>query len=206
MQVFYHIAAMPGWREIVFEQIELLSACQLQQVNVIYLGKREDWTFIQKTAEEHSVVLQLLESNENFGVCETLAMECIEQWAQTNDGPALYFHTKGASRPKDSVKRRWRQLMQDHTIKKWRENLTLLSTHDAVGVNWQDLPGMPHFSGNFWMANGGYIRSLEAFSEFNRRMPHGRVNCELWIGASSRVPKIVSLVYRNTNFFHLWPR
>jgi hypothetical protein len=101
----------------------------------------------------------------------------------------LYLHTKGASsRPEGrlgaySGKRfrdRWRKIMMHHLVTRWREAVTQLCHHDAVGSLYTGEP-WPHFAGNFWWARGEYLATLP--EPRPREWQHPRLWAEFWLGA-----------------------
>lgn len=188
---------MGNWQEVVNEQLSLLREQDLRDVLVTFVG--EDWNWFDVTSRQSGVRAYLVQQDSNISHYETFAMLLIERLAKESDSPILYFHTKGVSAPGHDGKRRWRKLMEDHVIRKWRENLAPLVDHDVVGVNWLECP-TPHFSGNFWMARADWIRKLPDFVAYHSSRQFVRTNCEFWIG-SAHGCRVHSLVYRNQPFW-----
>jgi hypothetical protein len=119
----------------------------------------------------------------------------------------LYAHTKGVSNPGDSGKKAWRDIMTRHVIKKWEQNLAKLAEFDAIGVNWQDSPNLPHYQGNFWMARADWIASLDPPANYKTfpdpnfaNQPWARMHAEAWLG-SKPWHHIESLRCRNARLF-----
>lgn len=199
LHVVYHCAAMGDWKQVVTEQFQMLREVGLTNLLVTHVGDELEWLF--DNARAHGITINLRRHSPNIAHYETFAMLLIEQLAAESDTPILYFHTKGVSTPGDEGKRKWRKLMEKHVIRKWRENLTLLETHDVVGVDW--LPcEHSHFVGNFWMARADWIRRLEPFTTFHHNMRLVRFSCEFWIGWAPN-PKVYSYVCRGVMWYDL---
>lgn len=58
----------------------------------------------------------------------------------------------------------WRYLEVVHTLIRYERAISLLDTHDAVGIEYQATPE-PHFSGSWWWANASYINTLPPVSD-----------------------------------------
>lgn len=210
LHVFYHIAAMNNWQDVVLEQTNLLSVPDdhILNVSVGYDG------------EDNSDLGILL--NGPFNIGETVgsplsqyefpAMRMISQQRNEmdDDDLVLYFHTKGVSKPNDLRTTKWRELMNmamleylPHRI----HEITPAKHIDAVGVGWSDMyRSIHHFSGNFWLARASYIKELPDFDEYNKikrvNFEGGdadyRFNAEFWIGSAN--PIVISQYLRNTHY------
>ena len=192
--VVYHVAEMGNWRDVVNQQLKLLRAVELHKdVRITFVGNNLVW--LKDRCIVHGVQAEVVRHDPNVAHFETLAMLEIEKIAKTTDRPILYFHTKGVSNPGHSQKTDWRRVMEEWVIRRWRENLTHLKDHDAVGVSWWE-HGEQHFSGNFWMANSNWIRRLPDFTAYHERKGYQRFSCEMWIG-SAEWCKAYSLGCRN---------
>ncbi len=202
LTLFYHVAAMGNWKEVVEEQMQLIQEVGLndKHMNVTYVGDTAELVFLGRIFERYSIDAHLCRFDPNIMHYETFAMIEIEAWAKQACGAALYFHTKGVSAPHFTPKARWRRFMQDHLIRDWQKNLSLLETHDVVGVNWRDMPPSSHFCGNFWMARADYLGELENFVQYHNNRGLKRTNCEFWISSAKRPPNLVSLVHRNQDY------
>ena len=86
--------------------------------------------------------------------------------------------------------------------------LSQLPHYDIIGVNWRDLPPVPHFCGNFWYASTQYLRTLADFDHYYEHpryqirdtIDSKRLGCEFWIGSRAQAPQLLSLAYRNVDF------
>lgn len=207
VRVFYHIAAMGNWREVVAEHFVLLGEAGLDSVQVSYLGETEGLDHVTRSAGDAGVNATVTQVDQRLTLYETPALKMIEGWARTNEGSILYFHTKGVSAPHDPYKRCWRDLMNRQVICNWRENVQQLDDFDVVGVNWRHCPPISHFCGNFWWARSDWIRSLTPFDIYyeNPRYPTDwdsgrRLGCEFWISSSPKEPRVKSLFCSNQDF------
>ena len=190
--VFYHVALMPGWRPIVREQIAFLRFVGLTDVRACFLGSLPDVFEAVREAEKLGVTLRPEFHSDDFGRYENPTLVALHS-AATEDREAafLYFHTKGASAPKDPLRTKWRRVMQRFVLGEWRENLARLATYDIVGANWQHNLQTPHYQGNFWMARGDWILSLEPPKDYLdnhhdiwfANQGWNRMHAELWLGS-----------------------
>lgn len=195
--VFYHVAAMNHWREIVTEQLDSFSEAGLNTLKITYVGDLNGIPWLSEQMEVRGMTMEVLRFDAQILHYETFAMLAIEEWAKEDDGPVLYCHTKGASAPGDKGKRLWRHLMHKELISQWRAHIAKLDSYDAIGVNWRG-GATPHFCGNFWLTTGKYIRRLAPFVEFHHSQRLERTSCEFWIGTGGARP--LSLYCRDEDF------
>lgn len=91
---------------------------------------------------------------------EFSTLEYIQDTVENTDR-VLYVHPKGCTNPNDSKRRLHRAFMSKFLVDEWQHCVAALGQFDAVGTSFTDtfwLP--PHFAGNFWWANGSYIKTL----------------------------------------------
>ncbi|WP_020475847.1 class I SAM-dependent methyltransferase [Zavarzinella formosa] len=198
--VVYHAAAMGDWQEVVSEQLALLAESGLSDVRLSHVGTGLDW--IMEEAGQFGLRPRLIRSDPNTDHYETFALVEIERLAKSGElrSPVLYFHTKGVSAPGHEPKRKWRRLMQEHVIRRWRPNMDSLRDHDAAGVNWWG-HGDRHFSGNFWMATPEWLRKLPDYVAYHHSRNLTRYSCEMWIGSAPGC-RAKSLACSDQPFWH----
>ena len=199
--VVYHIAGMGDWKEVLDEQLQMLSQVGLtNNVRITYLGKEQD--YLEDRLSLHGINATIVRSDTNTDHCETFAMIEIDRLAKKEKvtAPILYMHTKGVSNPGNASKRAWRQLMEAWVVRRWKVNVAFLNSYDAVGVNWIE-GGPQHFSGTFWIANPDWIRKLPDFESYHNQSGAHRYTCELWIGAHQWC-KALSLGCKNEPFWN----
>jgi hypothetical protein len=205
--VFYHVAMLNNWRQVVREQCDTLASVGLTSAFVGVVGGNAAEPIAIAAAA--GVALRLVAQEASAGAYEFPTLRALWRWAGLrHPAAALYLHTKGVSRPDDRNKILWRRLMMRELVEKWREHTPKLKQFDAIGVDWQESAVHPHFSGNFWLARSDWLAALPHPSEFQRSKlgaivadnPWERVAAEMWL-SSRRGIHIESLVCRNEN---LW--
>jgi hypothetical protein len=191
--VFYHIACMNGWRAVVEEQLRLAAHVGLRRMRSVILGTEDDAACCLGVAGKHGIVLQVADAIDDLQQYELPTLQLLYEFACrcASPVPVLYWHTKGVSAPEDRHKPTWRRLMQKHVVADWQTNVQNLAVADILGVNWQDSPAFPHFSGNFWMARSDWLAGLPSPREFQTRYSEHfyicghswkRMCAEMWLG------------------------
>lgn len=87
----------------------------------------------------------------------------------TEDFNILYLHTKGVTAQKKHLEvgdvdtyikyYYWRNYLQWGVLKKWKECVGALDSHDTSGASYTVNPS-PHYSGNFWWSKSSHIKEL----------------------------------------------
>jgi SAM-dependent methyltransferase len=207
-QLYWHVAAMGGWREIVVEQLGVLWRHGFRgTIKVGFLAGVWDLGFLQRCFDAYEgISMDLIHHEaclERFEYPTLLALErdCREGLVDE----VVYFHTKGASKPGDWVSQQWRWLMNADLLTRAMEP-GLLSGVDVIGASFNlNLPGFHHFAGNFWAAKAEYIRDLEPLAEYRDGWatrpdrPHWlglRFAAEFWIG-SNHTPALAFSTFRD---------
>jgi hypothetical protein len=201
LRCWYHCAAIGNYREVLKEHASLCESVGLHPTACVVGGTQADADWV-------ATIWPVAYYSPRVTEYEIPTLQKLWEWCRENPtGSVLYFHTKGVSFPNDAGKSAWRRLMDHYLIRDWKANLDRLAVADMVGVDWQDSPQFPHFSGNYWMARADWINRLESPSEYRARggpvfaqNPWDRMCAELWLG-SRRYHHIESLACRNEN---LW--
>lgn len=209
--IFYHIACMGNWMEVVDSQLSLLVETGLNGITISILGSDQDRVHVAELATQKGLEVKFGFHHENLALYEIPAMRLIEDWASTHPGDYLmYFHTKGVSSPQSKSKERWRELMEKYVILDWRNNCEKLRRgFDAAGVCWKDMFPISHFSGNFYIARSDFINQLTPFDYYYSHPKHGlewehyhRLGPEFWLGSGHPYPNIYSHFVRNERIDH----
>jgi hypothetical protein len=215
---FMHVAQMGNWKEVLDEQIALVSGCGL--------AEKCDRVFVCLLGTEDVALprpFEVLYHSPNLLFYEYETLSRIRSYCQNNDGMAWYIHTKGVSKTseewirnemfyKDVLKvdsldrlqrneREWRLYMQHFVIKKHNACIEVLGKNDVAGASWREEP-CPHFSGNFWWARASYIRGLDDpydFSDMVDTFGDKRGGAECWLGSGS--PSAASFSNLRHNFY-----
>tara|TARA_Y100001972_G_scaffold129145_1_gene194509 strand:- start:963 stop:1610 length:648 start_codon:yes stop_codon:yes gene_type:complete len=192
----------------------------MSTITIFYhIAKINNWQLIKN---EHE---QLLEEIPNSNVIENfLEVDEIDQfevptlhklWEYAKDKPddhaVAYIHSKGVSKPKDRLTRRWRETLNYWVLYKWENHIVNLETNDVSGIRYYDFEvegnRLPHYSGNFWFARCGYIKSLKDPKEYvqiyepkfsSKKYGPERYGCEFWIGSGQG--KMASIDNQDTAF------
>lgn len=182
LQLFWHVALMGRWRQIVPEQHALFQRLGLRpKVGAVGLRRMR---LLRAIGE-------LVYFSPNTREYETPTLQKLWEWCISLPDPhrhaVLYCHTKAVAHHRDGRGDLWRQLMHRWVVERWRENLALLAKHDVVGFvhNARNPTGdyTAHFAGNFWMARADWIVKLpppEVYSEHHRPRRR-RFAPEMWV-------------------------
>jgi hypothetical protein len=205
IHVFYHVACMFHWREIVSEQLKILAGHPNLRVRIGFTGSKSDSGFLYHLGTALNLDFEIMfvgsgNHNYEYPTIERLHKECVE--GKETD-PVLYFHTKGASKPGDWHSMMWRWYMNAKML----DNLTLAQMAIEHGHGWaapiisQGIGPGPHTPGNFWMSSREHIRKLpemQAFrKQWNASLPKwnwigDRHGAEAWIGYAEGNPCVLA--------------
>ena len=173
--VYYHITLLNNWEDIVREQINKIIFSGLYDI----LEKVKCYAIDPDGNKE--TCRAYLESMGNKFSLEDVSNDGDEWFTLkhlqyvSDDDKVLYLHTKGVTRYNTSTYNLnennftvpkmynniadWRNLMEFFLIKKFKTCLFILDKGiHTLGINYVTNP--KHYSGNFWWANGNYLRSL----------------------------------------------
>lgn len=178
---FYHVWAEGAWEEPLSEYLATLSTSGFE--GPLYIGIVGSFA---ARARVQSAVPRPAEYILAPNGWEQITLDAIRDYALDHEGAVAYAHTKG-SYNQNERQREIRAELLDHVISRWRENLTYLADHDAVGWQWTDAKEgyQAFFHGNFWIANCSYLRRLQPCSRLSRFRAEG------WLGSGS--PKVHDL-------------
>lgn len=175
LHVFYHMYCSGAWKSIVKEhflrilftnvysaahRIHCFAICPIAMIEEVQ-------QFVKSFGEKFH-----LENTTEAGT-EWFCLKQIATLIQSEDR-VLYLHSKGVTRIGqecyDHVQN-WVDMLHYFLLSRHRECLACLDRCEVVGVNYWAIPS--HFSGNFWYAQGGYIKSLNNVSQ--------EVSAEQWV-------------------------
>ncbi len=194
--VFYHVAAIGHWREIVSEQLALFARHQFTgKIHVGFIGPKYEDGFIRRIADVCGINVEVEHFGTDLAEYEFPTLAWMHSKAHsTSDRPMLYIHSKGCSKPY-WVWTMWRWIMNAHCISNWKENIGKLKTHNCVGFSWHG-SGFPvaYFPGNFWWARSSFVKQLTAVRQYveefsdciAKKNPNGftkRHAAECWINS-----------------------
>jgi hypothetical protein len=206
IKIYFHVAAIPGWKEFIEEKTNLMKSVGLwdHAANIIfelhYKGTDFAWIYEKFINDPKVIFWECMDSVHSLG--ESYSQIHLWQLCQYETEPVAIFryHTKGLRYRTDDMvypsAERWAKYLDYWNIEMWRSAYLILknSDYDTVGANWHDVWENPHnieghWSGNIWWANSEYIKRIPPL-----RKPH-EVDCvsqlggfatrhdaELWIG------------------------
>ena len=156
--IYYHIAGLGNWKDIVKEQLECIKTSQLYdrcyEIRIGFLGKIED---IQPFLNEK---IKLVNHSEHLEYYEIPTINKMIEFCKNNQEQSyiLYIHNKGSTHKICNGihgQKYWREMMNYWCVEKHLDMLyQLQSGYYTAGIN---LMGKNHYSGNFWWANSQYL-------------------------------------------------
>ena len=212
--IFYHLHQAGNWKQVFIEQLERLeSSGLLEAATLLHIGVNGEEPLPKHPKLEDAKVRVVFNSKPNWN-SEIESLVALNRTAHTNsDAKILYMNSLGvtwdANNPELSQtmiqtmdgeipypvvcenKVKWRRYLEYFTIDQWKLCVSELTLHDCVGAelcNGGILGGKQHsqlhYSGNFWWATSGYIRTLDPMFLYDNP-EYDRFACEFWIGSKS---------------------
>lgn len=198
--IFWHIATIGSWYDIVNDQLtKLINSGLINHVNNVYIG------LINNNTVEHTKLIQLLTKSKFYNkftilfkkdsgfenqTLNALKHFC-DQLPNNYISNILYIHSKGVTRNTKPVSD-WRNYMEYFLIEKYNNCFEILNNYDHCGVNWtseiKNTWIKQHYSGNFWWATSNYIKTLPNMDtrlKFNNQRDLIDL-IEFWIGRNLR--------------------
>ena len=183
--VYFHIATIGNYQEIVNEVFESLNKTNLinvaDKINLCVVGDG-DVNYPKNWNIEYC-------QNPDISVGEFYTLKLIENYSKqtiTND-KILYIHTKGITTPNNECINDWREYMLYFNVEKHTEAIKQLEEYDTYGVDLVDEP-TKHYSGNFWWVNSEHINKLPSIDEISDKNAKAiltvRHNAEFWLTMS----------------------
>lgn len=176
---FWHIFLHAHWYSIVMDQLRILLTSGLydecEEISIGCIGSPSEKAFLEKFVVTPYPKLKIKYYSENPLEYEFPTLRLIEKDESQYVG--FYFHTKGVTRPFESVINHWRAYLNETVINFWREHRERVENgYDVSSVNYLKSPN--HFSGNFWWFNRKYINNLPELSTLDHK---NRFHYEQWI-------------------------
>jgi ADP-heptose:LPS heptosyltransferase len=179
LKIYYHVSALPGWPDIMSDQLSKLSEHGLlemaQEINICTVGDSGQFADAKQATKDFSNI-HWHHVSERVDLMEYATLNFIHEAVQNSSEEfyVLYMHQKGITRPKDLSTADWRQYLDYWSIEQWKTSIDKLDEgYDIVGTNWiegyeahTDAQGnpvavWPHFSGGTWWAHSKYLKKLE---------------------------------------------
>lgn len=179
LKIFYHVCSLPGWKNIMTDQLSKLSESNLLQtadeLNICTIGNESEFDGAKKVTEDFDNV-KWHHISDRLDLMEYATLNFIREQTHLDNSEyyVLYMHQKGITRPDDLNTADWRQYLDFWSIEKWQDSIKKLDEgYDIIGTNWIDgyiphrddqgrkIAVWPHFSGGTWWARASYLRTLD---------------------------------------------
>jgi hypothetical protein len=203
LKIFYHIAAMHGWRLIVMEQLNLLARMGWKgELHYVLLASPEENGFVFRAITSAGMKPVCHKCVPNLGVYEFPTLTALKESAEASqpDHYHAYFHTKGTSQTGSWVSMMWRWQMNydlfGQLLPGLLENKALPDNAESAGSSFITHSGFSMYSGNFWVAKNSLITKLKTIKDYQDECrpvwsgpnrPHWfyeRHPAETWIGSA----------------------
>ena len=201
IRIYYHIAQMGHWEEVVPDQLKALENSGLYAaVDKILVGIVGTFPIALPSKVE------VLFHYPDIRLAEIPTLNALREHSLSEDFNVLYMHTKGVSYlAKGNTKKSvtfWRKYLEHFCIGRWRECLEALNEFDAAGCEFQQIKN-PHFSGNFWWSRSSYLRTLSRVEDvvvYGEHAIHQRMKAELWVGSNPEI-RVKELFHHGLNAY-----
>ena len=177
--IYIHVCCINNWRQIFGNLLYHIKSSDLYEkitkIRVNILGEGFD------ICDDK---IEIIGVSNNLSLYESSTLNLLYDHALKEDFRVLYLHTKGVTRGENMFIKDWVKYLCYFNIYKHQDCLSMLDTHDAVGVNLNSNP--THFSGNFWWSTSKHIKQLGPCINKNYNSPEFWVTCvkgnykELW--------------------------
>lgn len=180
---FWHIWAVNHWYSIIQDQVRILLTSGLydacEEIRIGFIGTPENKELFEKYFLSVYPKLKLMYFSENPLEYEFPTLRLIEK--DTSSYIGFYFHTKGVTRPFETVIQHWRSYLNETVLARWMYHRDRIEKgYDVSSVNYLRAPN--HFSGNFFWFNREYIDRCPKLDTLDK---NNRWHCEQWICMSN---------------------
>lgn len=204
IKIYYHIAELPGWQELVDEKIGLMKASGLweacAEIHLLMHYSSEpfqQWA-TQFVNDARVKLIYFTNSCRPLGECYSNRYIWQDCWNEPDDFYLFRFHTKGLYQrvfPHWPVAEKWNEYYDYWNIEQWADCVAALADgYDLAGANWHP---PAHFSGNIWWAQSTYIKTLPILPlphlcNFTKQIAFAysnRHDAESWVGLANPTVK-----------------
>ncbi len=198
--VFYHIACINHWREILVEQLTWLGYVQNNVLPIeLHLsisntdGSPQAHSFVAAVCKAAKIPYMVDVTTRDHFSCETPAILALERFARhpQRHGPLFYLHAKGVAHPDSEYRTLWRWYMNFYSFNDFATNIELLSETSWVAPKISTVP-FPHSAGNYFFTTCEFIKTLPDFTTFRREFGLAppcnmqlRHADEMWLGSTN---------------------
>jgi hypothetical protein len=187
IEVFYHICAKSGLDSlsIIEEQLSVIRNSEIYEkmdkINCCLVGDdKTNFILLFQKIPRYGDKFKIVKTGLNDNSYERFTLNYMKDNI-VEDGYYLYLHSKGVTKPQNENIKDWRKCMEYFLIKRGNKCLQKLDEgYETVGIMKHPWAPYPHYSGNFWWANGKYLRKL--FSE--KQIPSDYTGPEMFLMSS----------------------
>jgi len=175
--IYYHIAQLPGWKELVEEKIKLMKTTGLWNaadkiVIQLHYDPYEGSGWARQNMDLIDARVEVVPHIERFGfigfrpsfkpVGEVYSIRELHDDCNraTENTAVFHFHTKGITHRWDEtwpVAEKWNEYLEYWNIKNWQLCVKSLEAgYDTVGANWHN----GCWSGTIWWASTDFIKKI----------------------------------------------
>jgi hypothetical protein len=180
----WHVYLVNHWYSIVVDQLRILLTSGLYEasteisIGVVQPHNSNDVITFKRLVVDLYPKLQIKYVSDCPEDFEFRTLQLIE--ADEGDYAGYYFHTKGVTKPGDTIVNHWRAWLNEAILNDWRHHHhNILIGYDVSSVNHCKPPLHPeHFSGNFWWFDRKYINRLPKVESLKKT---NRWQAEQWI-------------------------
>jgi hypothetical protein len=167
---FWHIYMINHWYSVCVDQLRILITSGLydrcEEISIGCIGTPQEKRFLEMYFVNVYPKLKIKYYSERAEDFEFPTLQLIED--DNSDYAGVYFHTKGVSRPFETVIQHWREFLNEEVLNQWGWHYqNILKGFDVSSVNHKASPD--HFSGNFWWFNRRFIDRLPKISALNHK-------------------------------------
>ncbi len=199
MKLFWHIAALGHWRDVVTDQLHCLKLGGWPEnaaVLAAIAGDEEDVRFVEAAAAAAGIAVAVLQRSR----VSDYEFPALTRWK-----PGAGEQSQGTNRSDTSTQREflslatlartfWRLAMQRAVLIEFRERIAELHRGNAAsGLTWHEWNGRSFYAGNFWWFWRSQLQALQISRSIARSGTLGRFlennnrhAAEFWLGADPR--------------------
>lgn len=159
--IYIHVCCLGNWIEVLNYFIFCIRTSGLydkvEEIRCCVLGDADKIIFVDPK-------IKLRKNSKDTTLYETFTINTLHEDCHIDpslqDANVLYMHTKGITKTGIIAVNHWVEYMCHFNILEHESCLKMLEHCDTIGVDLKQLPVL-HYSGNFWWAKTGYIKTLE---------------------------------------------
>lgn len=166
----YFICCINNYLEVVKEQMEVLKKGLLnitKKLIIFITNYRADDKLLDDILMGYNENNKLIIVTSPENLYEKFAINNYKKYITDANYYMYYFHTKGVkdkNNPFLHIFTSRRKLLNFYTLEKYKVNIELLQSYDAVGCC-LNLHPKKHFSGNFWWSKSDYLNNLSYIND-----------------------------------------